>query len=364
MANFSLNQASEKEVWSTKYLKEYVRESGLAPFMGTSERSLIRIKNDLLNRAGAIVHFPLIGSLTGSGVRGSATLKGNEEALPNYSAKVTTTFVRNAVNVQRSEQHKTEINIADAGRENLKDWSAETLRDDLLSEMVAIVLKGANNANGSAGEDSTISYADATATQRNSYITLNADRVMIGVDAANNTGTMATSLANVDATNDKMTAAFVSAARAKARKATGTKITPYKTEDGREYYVLFVDSDGFSDLALDADIKEANLHARPRGLDNPLFRDGTLWYRGVMIVEIPELSAFTIAGAGASGVDVHVAALCGANAVSVAYSQKPVFRIEDEDYGFEHGVAIEECRGQIKTTFNGKNYGIVNIYHA
>lgn len=366
MADFALNQASEVENWSANYLLEYVRKSGLSQFMGSKDGSIIRVKNELMSTPGAIIHFPLVAALSGEGVTDGATLEGNEEALDNYSDSVRTRVRRNAVNVKRNDAYKTMLDIANAAKNALKVWSANKLRDDLLKEFCAVVVKGADNEDSSAGEDSTKTYAAATATERNAFVTLNSDRVLFGAAKANNTGTMSTSLDAIDATTDKMSAGTVMLARSMARTATNTAITPYMTEDGREFYVLFVDSNGFRDLAADADIKEANLHARERNLDNPLFKDGDLWYRGVLIREIPELTLVgKIADAGAAGtVDVGTAFLAGQDAVSLAYSQKPTPRINDKDYSFQHGVGIEEIRGQKKTSFAGKQYGGVTIYHA
>ena len=72
-------------------------------------------------------------------------------------------------------------------------------------------------------------------------------------------------------------------------------ITPYRDNEdqGREWFVAFVGSNDFRDLAGDTAIMNANLYARPRegnGVDrNPLFQDGDLIYRGMIIREIPEI---------------------------------------------------------------------------
>src|SRR6185295_389945 len=99
MAEVVLASASEKQIWVNKFLLEYVRESSLLPYMGTSETSIIRIRNELQTQGGKYINIPLITRLKGRGVRGSEVLKGNEDDLGNYNDQVSVDWLRNAVKV-------------------------------------------------------------------------------------------------------------------------------------------------------------------------------------------------------------------------------------------------------------------------
>ena len=90
-----LASASEKQVWTTKYLKEYVRESALLPYMGTAPESIIRIRSEL-SEGGKYLNIPLITRLRGRGVRGAEVLKGNEDDLGNFNDQVLVDWIRNA----------------------------------------------------------------------------------------------------------------------------------------------------------------------------------------------------------------------------------------------------------------------------
>jgi hypothetical protein len=105
-----------------------------------------------------------------------------------------------------------------------------------------------------------------------------------------------------------------------------------------------------------------NQNAQVRGDNNPLFRDGDLIYDGVIIREVPELPVVT--GVGASSIDVAASYLCGAQAVGVAWAQRPVSRTQETDYEFRHGVAIQEMRGVEKLVFNSKHHGICTVWTA
>lgn len=374
MAEVVLASASEKQVWINKFTTEYVRESGLKPYMSTSQDAIIRVVNDLKGQGAAYVNFPLITRLKGRGVRGAEVLKGNEDDLGNYNDQVFANWIRNAVKIPKSTSYRTEIDLMDAARAQLRTWDAEVLRDDVLDAMAAVIIPGAPDAQGIAGTDSQINYNLASAGQRNTYLQNNSDRILFGNSLANgNSGVFATALANVDSVNDKLTASVVLLAKRIARRAGTTtnsiNIRPFKSDmtAGREWFVLFTNSYAFRDLAADSVIIQANTQARSREGDgmerNPLFQDGDLIYNGVIIREIPELPVLT--GVGAAGIDVGASFLMGQGAVNVAYVQDPdVGQDKTEDYNFRPAVYIEECRGVKKASFQGRNYGVVTLYNA
>jgi N4-gp56 family major capsid protein len=370
MAEVILASASEKQVWTNKYLLEYVRESTLLPYMGTSPSSIIRIRNEL-SEGGKYLNIPLITRLRGRGVRGAEVLKGNEDDLGNFNDQVQVDWIRNAVKVPKSTQYKTEINLLDAAKPQLSSWDAELLRDDTLDALGSIIIPGAADTNGVAGTDSAVLYDAATAAQRNTFLVNNTDRILFGKLKSNSSsGVWATALATIDNTDDKLSAAMITLAKRMAKtagQATGSiNIRPFKSDmtAGREWYVLFANSMAFRDLSLDATIIAANTYARAREGDgmerNPLFQDGDLLYNGVIIREVPEIPTFTN-----GTIIVGQNFLCGQSAVAVAYGQDPTFRIDlKEDYEFRPGVAIEELRGLKKVSYAGKQYGVVTIIAA
>lgn len=367
MSETVLATASEKQIWVTQYLREYVRASGLLPYMSTRQNSIIRIRNELANTAGTAINVPLIGRLKGQGVTGSQVLDGNEEDLENLNDRVSVDWIRNGVVVPKSTSFRTEMDLLNAAREGLVDWSAEKLRDDALAALGSIIIPGAVDANGIPGTDTAVSYAAASAAQRNTYLVNNTDRILFGSARGNSSsGVWATALGNVDNTADKLTGAIVTLAKRMARTpgVTQRKITPYRTEEGREYFMMFVGSLPFRDLKNDPVVYNANKDARERNVGtNPIFQDGDLIYDGVIIREIPELPI--IAGGGASGIDVQQGFLCGQSALCVAYGQQPTPRTDlSRDYGFRPGVAIEELRGLKKVSYGGQNYGMVTVITA
>ena len=382
MADFTLATASAKEEWSAQYAAEYIRDSALLAYMGTDETSIIRVRNELLGTAGAAVHFPLVQRLRGAGVTGGSVLYGAEEAQGNYSDCVRTSLIRNAVMITEDQSYKTEIDLYNAGRASLKNWSAEKLRDDVITALGSVIVR----QGGSNGEDSAIAFETATPTQRDVHFGNNSDRVLFGTNNGNKSATgalggaspvtsasvsFANSALNVTA-GMTMSAAILLKAKTLAKKAgaiVGTShIAPFKSDmtKGQEYFVLFVGSEGFRDLSADATINAANTYARGRegnAMDsNPLFQDGDLLYRGIIIREVPEMPLLSVTGAASA--PLAQAFLCGQSAVAVAWSKKPNPRTQQFDYGHRNGAGISEIRGQKKVSFNGSQYGVVTLVHS
>lgn len=363
MAEVALNSASEKQIWLAKYFNEYVRESGFKPYMGKDGSSIIVVKYELQTEAGKIINIPLILRLTSDGVTGATVLDGNEEEIGNYNCAISVDWRRNGVRVPKSTSYRTEIDLFGAGKVLLKQWEAEKMRDDIIKAMLSVVTTG----------DTTVNLADSTAANRNAYAAANSDRLLFGKVKSNYSATWATALGtNLDSTNDTCTVAAMSLAKRIAKEAD-PHIRPFKTDDGREYYVAFHGTRTFRDLKLDTTMTQANREARERDPSkNPIFQDGDLIYDGIIHREIPEIDtvsangglAYTLTSAGNS-CDVRPVFLCGQQALGIAWGQEPTMRTDmTKDYGFRPGVAVEELVGVKKLAYNGKQHGMVSCFFA
>jgi N4-gp56 family major capsid protein len=350
VANTTVASGSEVEVWEDDYWAEYLRDAMFNAHMGTSTNSVIQTFEDLTKQAGDKINIPLVTKLTNAPTTGDNTLEGNEEALGNYNYQLTVDQLRHAVRVGKMEQQKTVIPLLNAGREMLKLWSMDDLRDEIIGALQCPVTDG------------TTKMADATEAQKDAFAAANSDRIIAGAVVSNYNADHSTMLGNLDNTNDKLTPSLISLAKRKARTASPA-IRPIKVKGGREYFVLFVGSLQFRDLKEHATMTQANREAMPRGTDNPLFDDSDLLWDGVLVKEVPEMPVIT--GGGAAGIDVAVGALCGAQAVALGWAQRTKTATESFDYGNQNGVAISEIRGEAKPFFkNSKQHGVVSIYTA
>ena len=373
-------QTNNKLVVYTKEInREFVRENLFSPYMGTALNAIIRIRQEL-KAGGEQMNIPLVTKLNGQGV-GSGTLVGNEEKIDNYGMRVWIDWARHAIATKKSEQHKDSADIFGEAKPLLSDWGKERQRNDLIEAFMALPSESAPaGLNSDLGDTvNGIRYEVASAAQRNTWNQDNSDRVLYGSAVGNYNATHATALANIDTTNDKLSAAVVSLAKRRALNSN-PKIRPFKTADGYEYYVMFAGTNAFRDLKLDPVIVAANKDARARegnGMDrNPLFQDGDLIYDGVIIRQVPEISDYTtnvwtsLLTAGNSSSRVEPVFLCGQQAAVLAWGQmaKPTFRKED-DYGFITGTGTEMAYGVSKMfkkhPMDGtalKQWGVVTVF--
>ncbi len=368
MTEVTLATASEKQVWTKKYVKEYVRDTRYAPFMSNADVNkggIFLTKYELQEEAGKTINIPFIGRLVGSGVTGAQLLVGAEEELINYNMPISIDWRRNGVVVPKSTSYKTEINLLNAARDGLITWESEKLRDDIIKAQCSVV----TDANGT-----TVNFDVATAGNKNTWTAANSDRLLFGASVSNYNATFATAAGNVDTTSDKATVPTLSLAK-RIAKAANPRIRPWRVEsmEGREFYVAFHGARSFRDIKADTTMVAANTGARAREGDgwknNPIFQDGDLFYDGILHREVPEIDDYCAAAGynaiGNGGADVRPIFLCGAGAVGIAWGQMPTPRTEtDRDYGFRPGVAIEELLGVKKMNFNGKDNGMVTVFVA
>jgi N4-gp56 family major capsid protein len=375
MAEVSLASTLEKQVWISDYIEEYIRDSGYMPYMGKAATNIIQTKSELQEEAGKTINIPLITRIQGDGRTGSQVLEGFEVEQSNYNCALSVDWLRQAVRIPKSTSYKTEIDLLNAARDGLKNWSSENLRDNITKALLSIVPLtttvtpveyGTITALSGGGYEITAANYVASEANKDAWLVLNSDRILFGSARSNaSSNDHSTALATLDATNDKLSAAVGSLAKRMA-KAADPHIRPFKTgTQGREFFVMFCGSRAFRDLKADSVITAANRDARPRDVDaNPIFQDGDVIYDGVIYREIPEIPVLQDVGDSAT-VDVQPCFLCGAQAVGIAWGQKPTPRTDMlKDFQFRPGVAIEELRRVQKLHFNGKQHGVVTVYVA
>lgn len=371
MAEVIINTNLSERKWLVNdYFKPYIRRSALDRFMGEGADAVIRIFNESKTDGGKDIVVPLVGTIKNAGVSGSQVLEGNEVDLEQFADVVTTNWRRNAVKAPKSATYKSNLDILRIAGPALRDWAARyILKKGLIDNLQGVVVPLGLNAEGFALPDIVKTYENATAAERNTWLVNNRDRMLFGALESNgSSGVMATALATLDNTDDKMSAAVINLAVSKAKAtadldAAGPAINPYMLDNGEEWYVIALHRDQMRDLRQDPVIFQSQKDAGVRGKDNPLFRNGDVIYNGWIATEVADMRKVT--GAGAGGIDVAQAVLMGQSAVAVAWGQMPrLIGDNSQDYGFRPAKAIEELIGIKKTSFVGKQYGTVSVWTA
>lgn len=374
MADTIVPAALRVKQWDDKFFTEYIRGNRLARYMGTDENAIVQVREQLSKKKGDTIYFELVNKLHGQGKKNNQTLQGFEEDLSQRSWPLTVNLYRHGVVVPAYEEQVTAISLRDAGKSGLMNWSMEHTRDKFLGALGSkdAILAGAGQSTGPdtySGNSSAFQTANATAL--NTWVTNNKDRVLFGALNSNWNATFATALGNIDNTADKLTASAISVMKRLAKTST-PKIRPIKVNGDEEWYVAFAGSEAFRDLKLDTNIVQSRQYALDRGLDNPLFTDGDIYWDGVIVREIPELNQNKWLQLGSGPIDVGEVYLCGAQALGYALAQRWNTRTQEMDYETKHGIAVQQIYdvGKIRfgtaadDTTTPKDNGIVTGFFA
>jgi len=369
MATTSTPSDLQEIRYRREYWREYVRDTGFAPYMGNNPMVPIHTCYEMTT-GGKSLTIPLVGRLASSGVEGNTRLSGSEESLGKHTHSITVQFSRHAVELSKQDEHYDASNAREAVRPLLKEWSTNRLRDRIIDAMGSVAFSGVANSTFWTPLDSGRN-AVAGSTALNTWRAANTDRTLFGALVANNATDFATSIATIDNTADKLSSSMIGVAKRLA-KTCDPHIRPIRSsaEDGREYYVMFCNPTCFRDLKADSTIIANNRDARSRegnGMDkNPLFQDGDLIHDGVICREIPEIPSFTN-----GTILIGANFLCGAQSTAIAWGQEPRFTAKKEDdYDFFSGIGIEELIGANKvmrkhgTLGTYKDHGMVTVFAA
>ena len=366
MANTTVSSDLRVTKYLSEFFQEYIRNSRFSRYTGMGSNNVITIKEGRKQ-----IEIPLVTRLKGNGVTGSATLRGNGEAVGNYGLTLTPTYYRHAVEFDKEEMEKPAIDLMQAAKPLLMDWAKELQRDHIIEGLGAIY-DGTTYAN----------LGSSTAAANDTWNTNNSDRILYGNAKSNlSSGDHTASLANIDTTNDTLDTGIVSLAKRMAQQADA-HVRPLRNTEDEEAFILFCDPYAFRDLKSDSAIQQAQREGLQRGAKfQPLMTGGDLLWDNVIIREIPEIADFIDGTSGTNGVwggaatadglntagngssRVGACFLCGQQALSYGLGQRPQTIVDkDYDFGFQPGVAVELKNDIQKSYFNNKQHGMVTVF--
>jgi len=380
MASSTIHSSNQVTHFQNKVRKEYVRGGRFGPHIGDDENAIIQTNKDLKK-----VSIPLVAKLNGGAVSGSNSLTGQESALSNYAMTLQPTYWRKGVLIDNEENEKAEFDLFEEAKPALMNWALEWKRDQIIQAMGAIEASGTYyNYGGSVG---AYGSSAATAAAFDTWNTNNQDRILYGAAKSNlSAGNHTSSLANIDTTNDKLTASRILLMKRMAESANPL-IRPIMVKGDEPWYVFFCDQFGFRDLQADTTIAQANREARPREvMDNPIFTGGDLLYSGVIIKKVPDIAKFidgdssgspwdgvwganagadSLATGGNSSSRVGIGFFCGAQAVGFGIGRLASFkRRKEDDYEHQNGVGITMKHDIKKIFYNNKQHGMLTHFYS
>lgn len=355
--SYGTNHPLAVKLWSKLLYHEAIKKTYAGRFMGTSDSSLIQLKNDLKKSAGDRIRVGLRMALAGDGIQGDSTLEGNEEALVTYSDSVFVDQLRHAVRSSgKMSEQRVLFDIRTEARNGLSDWWAERIDASFFNQIAGAT---AVSDTRYTGNQATIAPTASTS-------------IMIAAGAI---GGLEVSLS---ATTTQMLK-FVDLDRAVTQAKTMTPmIRPLKV-DGEDKYVAFLHPNQVLHLRRDAstagnfiDLAKAQLQGG-RIKDNPLYTGALGEYNNIVLHEafrIPTASGAALGTDAAGHVstvsDFRRAVLCGAQAAIMAIGQdgepnKMRWAEEEFDYENQFGVSAGMIFGIKKAVFNSQDFGTIVI---
>ncbi len=349
------------ERWDNEYTSEYFQQNPFTPVMGTGPNSIIQVKEDFEKAKGKSMTLALVGRVADDdGVEGSDLLEGNEEGMDTRSFTFNINKRRKGVTFAEIDEFDVAINLREAAKDVLMDWSQESTKSRILKALGSI--------------DGT-SYASASETAKDTWLASNSDRVLFGASTANNSGNdHSASLANID-TADALSPTSLSLmkrlALAKRTTAGKRKVAPIRVAgENRRYFKVYAGPRTFRDLANNTTIQEAQRQVQLTKENNRLFQGGDLYWNGMIIHEVDDIEPIT--GVGDSGIDVEPVYLCGAQALVYGIGRRWRTKTKTFDYGDKYGVAVEEICGIHKCRYGSGvddlddpvDHGVVTGYFA
>lgn len=324
-------------------------------FMGEGETSSMPIQRltHLENDAGEQITYDLSMQLKMQPIEGDSVLEGKEEDLKFYTDSVYIDQMRGGVNTGgRMTRKRTLHDLRAVSRKRQKEWWAR-----VFDELFFMYLSGARGIN--AEFVYPVTY---TGFANNPFTAPDSDHLIV---AAGKTKATLTA-------DDKMTLSEIDKAVAYATMMGGgtqeiPKIQPIMI-DGEKHYVCVMNPWQVYDVRASTssghwlDIQKAAAGAE--GRNSPIFKGGLGMYNNVVLHEHENVIRFSDYGSGA--VEAARALFLGVQACVVAFGSPGSglrfdWNEETRDNGNQVVITTSTICGIKKTTFNGKDFGIMAI---
>lgn len=359
MTNFGKLMQNQQLAWGRRVWRAARNTSFvLKHFTGESEDAVIQRVTELTEtkKGTTAAVFTLVPDMEGDGTVGDNQLEGNEEELKAYDQTITFDQIRNANRLEgRMADLKSTVRFRENSMNVLKNWLAQRL-----DELAFLTMSGVSYAfhtNGATRVGSQfplLDFAgDVTPPTANRHYRVSGTTLAPG----NTASILATDLPTWDTFVDLKAIAEESFIR------------PTQTEDGHEFYTVFLHPRQMAALKKDTKFIEAMKFARERGTGNVLFKGtgmgGTasgIYIDGLNLVTYRNV--YNTKGAasgskwGAGGaINGARALLVGAQALALADIGVPKWVEKDFDYDNSPGISIAKLIGFKKPVWRSAQTG-------
>ena len=374
--SFAAADPRTQKVWSKDMFEYAMQNIRLTPLMGKDRNSLIHVNKELTKAKGDVVTFSRRNPLTGAGVGDDGRTLTAEEALTRGNFSVTVhERAHSVISAGKISEQRTATNVRTEAKEDLGDWTAEALENDLVNCMA-----GLYNENSSGAAIQTINEAyptfAATATPTLNRIYYGGQTVAGVLGTAYTTD--ATLTAGTQANNLMGTKVLSKIKR--ICMACEPKFRPIMVADEQSgismgaYFLCLLHPLHIASIKAetgDAGFNAMVANAQIRGNKNPLFAGAAFLWDGIICWEYDRIPMRTgangttlaegfLLNAGRTATDdacantrsVARALFCGAQATCFGWAQTPAWYKSLEDGGRIPKVSTDMIYGVGRTNFN------------
>jgi N4-gp56 family major capsid protein len=337
--NSSSPQAVKR--WSSFLSKEVIARTYLRKFMGTSDKAIIQVHQDLKRERGDEIKYDLRVQLSGYGVHGSARLKGNEQRIEYHQDSVGIDQLREGINYDSMSQQRTLHELRRDGLDLLADFYSRVTDETMFALLC-----------GTAGDNSALDAA-MNGFGGNSFVAPDADH-------------------NYDKGANTFSVDDIRKLREKALLMD--PIVQPINDQGDGLFVLVLRPEQITSIKNDVGSskwREITMNARERGSNNPIFTGSLGMWDNVVLHESRYLPVEEVTAPTYDCYGVFLGAQAGHIAYGNPYSRlgrkpessKDMFSVfEDvDDYGDKTGVAAAAIWGLKKATFNSKDFSVIRV---
>lgn len=352
--NFGTNDAKTQKKWSTDLAVDVRSKSYWeGRFIGTSDNHIIQQKTELEGSEGDKISFDLCVEMRNQPTLGDERLEGKEESLRFYTDEVRIDQVRHGASAGgRMSRKRVAHNMRQLAKSRLGDYFAR-LRDELFF----MYLSGSRGIN----EDFILPVGHP-GIAGNAMTAPDTDHLIFGGAATSK----ATLVVGDTMKKNVIEKGLNKAEMMQARNPDTANMVPVKNGSEDNYAVVMTPDQAYSlrneDTTGWLEIQKAAASAE--GRNNPIFKGGLGMIGGAVLHKHRSVIRFSDYGAG-SNVAAARALLLGRQAAVVAYGTQGGLRYDwselEKDHKNEPVVATGFIGGVKKTTFNGKDFGVLAI---
>lgn len=356
---FGVNDALSNKIWSSKLYYDLVYRTALSPLIGTSENSIICLKNETSKEAGDSVTFALLKELTGDGFTEGQKATGNGESLSRYSDSILINELGHVVEIPNRgrsiDAQRVPYDLRKAARWGLRTWKAKRMADTFFNHVCG--------------------YTAETRAKYRGFNAITAPTRSIIVDE---NGPTVNSNDEDIGTADTFNLQYIDYAHEMAT-AQDSPIRPINIEgvgsDGRDInggrFVMYLHPYQVTDLRTNTstgqwqDIQKAAMQGGQVS-NNPIYTDALGEYNNVILKKAKEVTQGVDSTDGSSISTVRRAPLLGAQACALAFgkgSGASTYAWNEEliDHKRQLEVSIMSMFGMKKTVFDSEDFGVITV---